>query len=74
MTCARKQLSQTADIRRAEFRKSTRFDSGVPAQSDIRAIQNARLAEGDHLHLHSEKEDSISEDLTTVSALPHFCI
>ena len=74
MTRARKQLLRRADIERAELRKSVRFDSGVPGQLDIRAIHNARLAEEDRLELDSEKEDSISEDLPTVSALPHFCI
>ena len=74
MTRARKQLSKRTDIGRAQLRKSVRFEGGVPAQSDFRALQNARLAEEDLLQLDVEKADSISEDLPTVSALPPFCI
>ena len=73
MTRARKQLSQRVDIGRAELRKSVRFDSGVPGQLNIRAIQNARQAEEDRLQLDFEKDDSIS-DLPIVSALPYFRI
>ena len=74
MTHARKQLSKRADIGRAQLRKSVCFDGGVPGQTDFRAIQNARLAEEDLPQLDLEKEDSISEDLPTVSAHRHFCI
>ena len=74
MTRAKKQLAKRVDIGRAELRKSVRFEGGVPGQSDFCAIQNAGLAEEDHLELDFEKEDSISEDLPTVSALRDFCI
>ena len=74
MTRARKQLLKRADIGRAQLRKSVRFDGGVPGQTDFRAIQNARLAEEDLPQLDLEKEDSISEDLPTLSAHRHFCI
>ena len=69
MTRARKQLSKRTDIGRAQLRKSVCFEGGVPGQSDFRALQNARLAEEDLLQLDLEKEVSISEDLSTVSAL-----
>ena len=69
MTRARKQLSKRTDIGKAQLRKSVRFEGGVPGQSDFRALQNARLADKDLLQLDLEKEVSISEDLSIVSAL-----
>ena len=50
-----------------ELRKSVRHDGLVPGQSDFRAGRNAGVREEDALDIHDENEDSILEDLPTVS-------
>ena len=43
------------------------FDGPVPGQSDFRAGRNAGVGEEDVLEVHGDNEDSILEDLPTVS-------
>ena len=44
-----------------------RFDDRVPGQSDFRAGQNTGVGEEDVLDVHDDNEDSILDDLPTVS-------
>ena len=67
MTCAKKQLSKRNDMGAGELRKSVRFDDPVPGQSDFCAGRNAGVGEEDVLEVYDKKEDSLLEDLRTVS-------
>ena len=50
-----------------ELRKSVRHDGPVPGQLDFRVGRNAGVGEEDAVDIHDENEDSILEDLPTVS-------
>ena len=67
MTRAKKQLSKRIDIGAGELRKSVRLDGPLLGQSDFRAGWNAGVGEEDVLDENEENEDSILEDLPTVS-------
>ena len=67
MTRAKKQLSKRNDMGAGDLRKPVRFDDPVPGQSDFRAGRNAGVGEEDVLEVYDEKEDSMLEDLRTVS-------
>ena len=67
MTGAKKQLSKRNNMGAGELRKSVCFDGPVPGQLDFRAGRNAGVGEEDVLEVHDENEDSILEDLPTVS-------
>ena len=67
MTRAKKQLSKRNDMGAGELRKSVHFDDPVPGQSDFRIGRNAGVGDEDILEVHNDKEDSLLEDLRTVS-------
>ena len=67
MMRAKKQLSKRIDIGAGELRKSVRLDGPLPGQSDFCAERNAGVGKEDVLDVHDENEDSILEDLPTVS-------
>ena len=67
MTRAKKQLSKRIDIGVGELRKSVRLDGPLPGQSDFCVGRNAGVGEEDVLDENDENEDSILEDLRTVS-------